>query len=185
MKIRKLSHDNSIELLKTKGYQKIEGKKLKGEKHKIALCSLFLTEYKETLTKDDINQIQVHYAEMLEVVRTLMISSKTNIKELDFEQNQAIQWYKNAVPEKQKLANARLDMLQKFYELLKMKTEAVKDQLKDVLSSFKQLVEAHKISFARVEQVRRETFKKLGGFSKGIYIESASKIKTNTTSYSM
>ena len=145
MKIEKLSHNNSIKLLETKGNLKIEGKELKGKELKNKLCSLFLSEYKETLTKDDVNQLSVHYAEMLEVIRTLMIASKTDIKEGNLQQNQPINWYKSNTLSKNRLKMARVDLLQKFYEFLSLKTEAVKDQLKDMLNSFKQLVDAHKI----------------------------------------
>ena len=84
-----------------------------------------------------------------------------------------------------RLKMARVDLLQKFYEFLSLKTEAVKDQLKDMLNSFKQLVDAHKISFAKVEQVRRQISKKLGGFSKGVYIESVLKVRKKTQEYSV
>ena len=68
-------------------------------------------------------------------------------------------------------------LLQKFEELLQMQTEAVKDQLNDIFNSFKYLVEAHKLSFVQVEQQRRDRFKKLGGFDKGLYLVGVSKTK--------
>jgi predicted house-cleaning noncanonical NTP pyrophosphatase (MazG superfamily) len=132
------------------------------------------------LDKDKPQQLQVHYADMLEVVRTLIVATKTNINNIDVQTNQTVDWYKNASPSKQKLTIARIDLLQKFDELLKMKTEAIKDQLLDMLESFKQLLVAHKLSFVQVEQTRRTMYKRLGGFSKGVYLESVSKIKTHT-----
>ena len=83
-----------------------------------------------------------------------------------------------------KLLNARVDLLQKFDELLQMETEAVKDQLIDVLVSFKRLIETNEFSWSEIEQQRREMFKLLGGYSKGIYLENVSLKKTNTAVYS-
>ena len=183
-KYNKLVRDNVAGLLKHQGYQEVKGRKLKGKKYKAELYSLFLQEYKETLDKDKPQQLQVHYADMLEVVRTLMVATKTNIKDIDFAKSQPIDWYQKISPSKQKLANARLDLLLKFDELLQMKTEAIRDQLGDILKSFKQLVETHGLQFAQVEQVRRVMYKRLGGFNQGIYLESVSKIRTNTTAYS-
>ena len=79
----KLVHDNVTDILKDQGYDKLQGKKLKGKKYKAELYSLFFHEYKETLRKDKPQQLQVHYAEMLEVIRTLMMATKTNIKDVD------------------------------------------------------------------------------------------------------
>lgn len=176
----KLVRDNVASLLKSQGYKKIEGKKLKGKKYKEELYSLFWQEYKETLSEDKSNRVQVNYADMLEVIRTLMISAKINLKDMDFDKNQPLQWYENNSPSKQKLLKARMDLLQKFDELLQCKTEAVKDQLKDVLYSFKQLIEAHQYSFVQVEEVRRTMFKKLGGYNKGIYLVNVSKTRAHT-----
>jgi len=180
-KCNKLVRDNVSELLQEQGFNKINQTKIKGKKYKAELYSLFLAEYKETLEKDKSAQLQIHYAEMLEVVRTLMIASKTDINDITTDNNQTMEWYKKASPSKRKLGEARIDLLQKFYELLNMKTEAIKDQLGDILKSFKQLVETHKVSFVKVEQTRRTMFKKLGGYSKGVYLESVS--KTSTYSY--
>ncbi|MBQ7797953.1 MAG: hypothetical protein IJ371_02395 [Clostridia bacterium] len=175
----KLVRDNVTEILKTQGYKEIKGKKLKGEKYKAKLYSLFLQEYKETLNTDEIAELHVHYADMLEVIRTLMITTKTNIKEIDFEKGQPMEWYQRTLSFKSKLNTARIDLLQKFDELLQIKTEAVKDQLGDILHSFRQLVEANNISFIDVEKVRRIMFKKLGGFSQGVYLVSVSQLKTH------
>jgi len=67
--------------------------------------------------------------------------------------------------------------LQKFDELLRTNTEAVKDQLGDLLISLKQLVEVNNLSFAKIEEIRRETFKKFGGFGEGFYLEGVSKVQ--------
>jgi len=180
----KLVRDNVASLLKNQGYQEIKGKKLKGKEYREELYSLFLQEYKETLSKEKPQQLQVHYADMLEIIRTLMVASKTNIREVDFSGNQSIQWYKNLSPSNKKLLEARIDLLQKFYELLPMQTEAVRDQLGDMLISFKDLVEANNLSFANVETQRREMYKRLGGFSQGVYLVSVSKTRTKSNTYS-
>lgn len=175
----KLVRDNVTGLLKSQGYEEIKGKNLKGKKYKAELYSLFLQEYKESLNdNNNLNQQQLHYVEMLEVVRTLMVASKTNIKDVGGKENPTMQWYKKADPSQQRLKKARLDLLQKFYELLQMKTEAIKDQLGDIFTSFKELIEANNLSFAQVEQARRVMYKKLGGFSKGTYLVSVSKTST-------
>ncbi len=179
----KLVRDNVPQALKSQGYQEISGRRLKGKEFKDKLCSLFLTDYKQTLTSDKPQQLQVHYADMLEIVRTLMIMTKTNMKQIDFDKNQALSWYVKTSPSKQKLKLARIDLLQKYDELLLMKTEAVRDQLGDILKSFKQLVETHGLSFDKIEEIRRVMFQNLGGY-KGIYLESVSLTKTDTRAYS-
>ena len=63
-----------------------------------------------------------------------------------------------------------------------MKTEAVKDQLNDTLISLRNLVESHELSFAKVEEMRKTMREKLGGFEKGVYLESVSKTKTANVS---
>lgn len=166
--------DNVAELLEAKGFNvKLEW--LDTDEHKIKLCSLFWQEFKITLSPDKASQLQVHYAEMLEVIRTLMVMSRSSVKEFDFDENQAVQWYKNTTSSNERLAKSRIDMLQKFNELLNCKTEAVKDQLKDVLTSFKQLVEAHGFTFAQIEKTRRTIYKKLGGYNKKTYLAGVSK----------
>jgi len=116
-KCNKLVRDNVSELLQEQGFNKINQTKIKGKKYKAELYSLFLAEYKETLEKDKSAQLQIHYAEMLEVVRTLMIASKTDINDITTDNNQTMEWYKKASPSKRKLGEARIDLLQKFYEL--------------------------------------------------------------------
>ena len=166
--------DNVPTLLEGKGFM-VKVERLSNEEHKSKLCSLFWHEYEQNLFTNKVAQLQVHYAEMLEVIRTLMVMSKTNVKEFDFDENQAVQWYKNSTSQKQKLEQARMDMLEKFSELLKCETEAIRDQLKDLLISFKHLVDAHGISFAEVEKTRREIYKKLGGYNTKTYLAGVAK----------
>ena len=183
MEIKSVVRDNALDKLK-RVYQKVEGRYLKGEERKTKLCSLFLSKYKETLNAENSQQLQVIYADMLEIVRTLMVITQTNVREIDFTANQSLDWYAKVSPSKQQLKTARIDLLQKFNELLTMKTEAIKDQLADMLKTFKQLIEAHKLSFAKIEEIRRAMFANLGGYSKGVYLESVSMKRTNTVAYS-
>lgn len=189
MEIKSVVRDNAPDKLK-KIYQKVEGRYIKAEERKAKLCSLFLVKYKETLKTKNLQQLQVIYADMLEIIRTLMVITKTNVKEIKFDtyDQHVNDWYKNATPIKQKsvkLTNARMDLLQKFDELLQMETEAVSDQLIDMLMSFKCLIEVNEFSWAEIEKQRRNMYKNLGGYSKGIYLESVSHKKTNTTAYSV
>ena len=181
--MRRLVRKKTLEKLYAEGYHG-EIEKKKGKQFKFELCSLFLAEYKETLYINKPNQLKVHYADMLEIIRTLMVASKINIKEVVVSQNQPMEWYRDNSPSKQKLKEARIDLLQKFDEFLQMKTEAVRDQLKDMFESFKRLVADHKLSFVQIEQTRRVMFEKLGGFQ-GDYLKSVSKIKTSTTADSV
>lgn len=183
----KLVRDNVADLLKEQGYQEVRGKKVEGKEYRNELYSLFLQEYKETLTENQKNKLQVHYAEMLEVVRTLMVSTKSDIKQFKPDKDQqVIEWYKQLSPikAKQKLVDARIDLLQKFYELLPMETEAIKDQLGDMLVSFKQLVEANGFSFSQIEELRRDIYKRLGGFKQGLYLVSVAKTRSKLSTYS-
>ena len=186
MEIKELSRDNAVELYKAQGYPYIKGKKIKGKEYKTELYSLFLARYKQTLEDDKVQKLQVDYADMIEVVTTLMVLTKTDFKNhLADESQQALHWYKSLSPSKTKLKDARIDLMQKFYELIPMKTEAVRDQLNDIITSLYELVEAHELSFANVEKTRKIMREKLGGFSKGIYIDSVSKVKTSTVEYSV
>lgn len=177
MKVKQLVRNDTAIALKNLGLD-VKGKILEGEEHKNELCSLFWQEYKDTLNTSSIKELLVHYADMLEVIRTLMVMSKTNVKDFDLGKNPAMQWYKKSSPNNDKLFDARLDILQKFSELLTIKTEAIKDQLNDILMSFKSLVEAHGLTFAQVEKTRRTMFKKLGGFNQGTYLMGVSKAQT-------
>ena len=177
MEVKELSRNKAAEMYKAQGFA-VKGKVLKGKEYKKQLYSLFLTRYKETLSNDKPQKLQVSYADMAEVITTLMAATKTKFKNnLTDKKQQAINWYKNLSPSKNKLAEARVDLIQKFYELIPMRTEAVKDQLNEMLISLCNLVETHELSFAKVEEMRKTMREKLGGFDKGVYIESVSKIK--------
>ena len=165
-----LVRDNVAGLLKDKGYA-IKGKKLKGEEFTFNLYSLFWQEFNDSLQYTEPKYLQVHYANMLEVLRTLMLKSKLSLKGIESNESQAISWYKSVGSSVQNEKMATIDLLQKTYELFTIKTEAIKDQLIDVFNSFKQFVEAKNVDFVQVETVRRIQFDKLGGFNKGVYLE--------------
>jgi len=162
-------------LLEDQGYQ-LKGYKLEGEQYDLELYSLFWQSFNQSLNAKQ-KQMEVCFADMMEIIKTLMIKNKVNPSQLKTDESQPIKWYKNLLPYKQKLANARTDFLQKFDELLRTNTEAVKDQLGDLLISLKQLVEVNNLSFAKIEEIRRETFKKFGGFGEGFYLEGVSKVQ--------
>jgi len=170
----KLVRDNVAGLLKSKGFA-IKGKNLKGEQYTAGLYSLFLRDFKGTFDAN-LRLLQIYYADMLEVIRTLMINNGVNIKGLKGGESQPVHWYKNLAASDQKLQTARTDLLEKFYELLQVKTEAIKDQLNDIFNSFKRVLEANNISFVQIEKVRRAQFDRLGGFNKGVYLEGVSRI---------
>jgi hypothetical protein len=129
---------------------------------------------------------------MLEVLQSLMKHTKTKFKNsLTDPKYQAMQWYKNLSPidSSERVKEARIDLMQKFQDLTMMKTEAVRDHLNEMVESLYNLVECHKLSFARkldrekvsfasVNATNKKMCENLGGFDKGVYIESVSKIKT-------
>ncbi|MFQ6723795.1 MAG: hypothetical protein ACLRFE_00485 [Clostridia bacterium] len=179
MKINELSRNKSVNLYKNQGYSNIDGKIVKGKELKAKLCSLFLSRYKQTLTEKQAKKLQVYYADMVEVIITLMEKTKAKFKNpFADKKQQALLWYKGISPSKTKLADVRIDLMQKFYEFILMETEAIKDQLNDIITSLYELVEAHGLEFAKVEQTRKIMRENLGGFSKGVYLESVSKTKT-------
>lgn len=195
MEIKELSRNDAVEMYKKQGYG-VKGKKLKGKEYKAKLYSTFLSRYKQTLECENPQKLVVAYADMLEVLQSLMKATKTKFKNnITNPKYQAMQWYKKLAPisSKQKLENARIDLMQKFYELIPMRTEAVKDHLNEMVESLYDLVESHKLSFERKADREKVSFasvntmnkmmcEKLGGFDKGIYIESVSKIKTSNLS---
>ena len=166
----KLVRDNVAGLLKDKGYA-IKGKKVKGEEYTFKLYSLFWQEFNESKQYSNPKYLQIHYADMLEAVRTLMLKNGLSLKDVESNETQPVKWYKNLVASPNRVKTATTDLLQKFYELLQIKTEAIKDQLIDIFNSFKQFVESNNVDFAQVEMVRRAQYDKLGGYNKGIYLE--------------
>lgn len=169
----KLVRSKVPEMLKEKGY-KLKGRKLDSATYKAKLHKLFLHEYKETLSKTNLTYTQVHYADMLEVIRTLRIQNQAkvcNVEELQF-----MEWYESFTPHLQKLKESRTDLLAKFYELLGIKNEEVaQDQLTELTNSFKKLVLASGLEPAQIERLRKDRLAKLGGFN-GVYLEKVSRV---------
>lgn len=162
----------------------VDSKMLKGKEYKKELYSLFFSRCKQTMQCDQSQKLQVYYADMVEVVTTLMSLTKTKFKNtLNDIKQQALLWYKSLSPSKNGLQEARVDLIQKFYELIPMKTEAVREQLNEILVSLRNLVEKHELSFADVEQLRKEMRKEMGGFS-GLYINTVVKKRNKTTTLS-
>jgi len=170
MKYNKLVRDKVADLLQDKGYI-VNTIKLEGEEYRLELYSLFWREFKESM-EDNKKHLRVHYADMLEVIRMLMLISNMDISKLDLMGNKAVEWYKNMTATQIKLSNARTDLTKTFYELLYTETEAIKDQLTDIFKSFNRLIGVSGLDFIQVEQTRRRNFKNLGGFNKGVYLQS-------------
>ena len=184
MKICELSRKKSPKVYEAQGYPYIEGKVLKGKELKDKSCSLFLTRYKQTLSEENVQKLQVYYADMMEVITGLMAKTKTQFKNPLADKNQqALQWYKGLTPAKTRLKEARIDLMQRFYEFTGMKTEAVRDQLNEMLTSLHNVIVEHGLNFNNVKALWKKMHEILGGFE--IYIESVSRTKTNTTSYSV
>ena len=76
MKICELSRKKSPKVYEAQGYPYIEGKVLKGKELKDKSCSLFLTRYKQTLAEENVQKLQVYYADMMEVITGLMAKTK-------------------------------------------------------------------------------------------------------------
>ena len=170
----KLVRDNVAGLLKNQGFE-LKGRKLQGEELDFQLFSLFWQNFKTTF-EGTIKEVKVAYAEMLEVIRTFMIKNEVNPSQLQSTESQPVKWYKNTLPAKEKLNNARANLLERFDELMGIKTqEARQDQLGDVLDGTKQVIGANGYEFAEIEEIRRESFKRFGGYTKGVYIEGVSK----------
>ena len=79
MKVKELSRNNAVEMYKSQGFS-VKGRIVKGKEYKAQLYSLFLSRYRETLEVDKPQKLQVCYADMAEVVRTLMVITKTKLK---------------------------------------------------------------------------------------------------------
>ena len=167
MEIKELSRDNVAELYVAQGYPFVKGKILKGKELMAKSCSLFLARFKQTLQEDNIQKLQVYYADMMEDIINLMSKSRTQFKNPYEDKNkQALQWYKKLSPAKSGLKEARIDLMQKFYEFIGMKTEAVRDQLNEILASLANVIEEQGLKFANVENTRKSMRAKLGDLIK-------------------
>jgi galactose-1-phosphate uridylyltransferase len=184
MEIKELSRDNVAEAYVAQGYPLVKGKILKGKELMAKSCSLFLARFKQTLQEDNVQKLQVYYADMMEDLINLMSKSRTQFKNPYEDKNkQALQWYKKLSPAKSGLKEARIDLMQKFYEFTGMKTEAVRDQLNELLASLANVMEQQGLEVSKVETTRKSMRAKLGGFDKGVYIDSVSHVNTNAINY--
>ena len=133
-----------------------------------------MQEYKEALAKPYLEHSQVHYANMLEVVRTLRMFNNAN--SVGIEEQQAFEWYNGFTPKLQKLKEARMDLLVKYYELLNIQNDEVMQiQLAELTNSFKNLVLASGLEPINIEKLRKNQLIQLGGFN-GVYLEKVSRV---------
>ena len=175
-KFNKLIRDNVSNLLEQKGYQ-VDAIKLKGDKYKYELYSLFLQEFKASEKHENKEKVKICYADMFDILYALMKYNKGSEKELtSFDEQQPLTWYKKMLPSKLKMQLTRMNLLEKYNELLELhNNEVIKDQLKELFNGLKDLVEANKLSLKEVEKIRQQKLEKQGGFSKGIYLQGVSK----------
>ena len=180
----RLVRDNVAGLLEDKGFV-VNKEKFDTNKYKTNLYSLFLLQVKEskaiessdTKSKQHLEEI---YAEMLEIIRTIAKVEKIPSTDINFNKTTSpADWYKKLMPKKLQLKLAQANLLDKFNELLIIKNKEVKTtQLQEIVTGFKEVLNAHEIGFNQVELKRRDMFKKLGGYSQGVYIKGVSKSVT-------
>ena len=123
MEINELSRNRAVEVYKTQGYG-VKGRIIKGKEYKVQLYSLFWARFKQTLDCDNPQKLVVLYADMLEVLQSLMKHTKTKFKNnLADPKYQAMQWYKDLSPldTAERLKGLRIDLMQKFQDLMMMK----------------------------------------------------------------
>lgn len=176
-KYNKLVRNKVPNLLENKNY-KVKTKKLDEKQLKIELYSLFLSNLKNSERTP--NKQLTCYADMLEVIRTL---AGTKIDNIDKDvQNQPLKWYKRLMSKQVRINQSRTNLLEKYDELIQIKNvEVFQEQLKEVCTAFKELVEAKGSDFKRVQALCEDRMAKLGGFSQGIYlegVENSTKVET-------
>lgn len=168
----KLVRSKVPQMLQEKGY-KVQCVKLDSATFKLKLHELFLHEYKEALSKSNLRYVQAHYADMLEIIRTLRIQNQAkacNVEDLKF-----IEWYDSFTPEMRRLKECRTDLLVKFYELLGVEdSEVVQEQLTELTNSFKKLIVASGLQASQIEELRKKRLAELGGF--GVYLGKVSRV---------
>ena len=177
----RLVRDNITGLLENKGFS-VNSERLDTNRFKINLYSLFLLQIKESkeLNTDDEKskqKLQEIYADMLEIIKTIAKVEKISAKDISLEKSpKPIDWYKKLMPKSLRLKIAQTDLLNQFDEFLVIKNQEVKtSQLQEIVTDFKNVLNAQEISFNQVELTRRDMFKKFGGYSQGVYIKGYSK----------
>lgn len=180
-KFNKLVRNRVSGLLENKGF-KVTTKKLDDEQREKGLYSLFLREFKECEAELDVKKVQVHHADMLEVVQTLS-SVDIKVEDLKNNRNQAMKWYQKLMSAKERIMQARTNLLLKYDELLRIKNNEVRqEQLKEVFVALKDWIEERGFDFSKAIVLQKERLKKLGGFSQGIYLEEVE--RANKIEYS-
>lgn len=174
----KLVRNNALS--KAQGVE-FRSKKVKGKEFKTKLLALFLDEYQQSLSQTDEKKLITNYAEMLEIIKTLVVENQSSLQEISSNNSsQAMDWYTALISDEEKVYYSSTDLLERYYELLSIENnEVFKDGLKDLFVSFKQVIKANNISFKQVELLRRAKAEKIGGFDKGIYLQGVVRINEN------
>lgn len=125
-------------------------------KTKERLYREFLRVFKQT-EKEGAKQAE-RYAEMLETIRQIIISGGIKVSEVGkCAESQPISWYKQMVSKQQAILNSRKELLERFGELMSVKTpEVFGDVVKEMFVSFRGLVKSSGYSFNEIEMIRRE-----------------------------
>lgn len=116
----------------------------------------FLRVFKMATT--DNREQQQCYAELLEVIRNLIISCNVRVSEVGkCAESQPITWYKQMIPKEQAILNSKIELMQRFSEFINAKSQEVKvDIVKELFVSFRGLLNASGLKFNQIEQLRRE-----------------------------
>lgn len=117
----------------------------------------FLRAFKQTKNTSG-EQQKVYYAEMLEVIRKLIISCDMNVSEVGkCAESQPISWYKRTVSGEQAVLNSQRELLERFAELMSVESpEVYGDLIEEVFVAFRGLVKASNLTLKSVEMTRRE-----------------------------
>lgn len=104
------------------------------------------------------SQRQVCYAEMLEVIRKLIISSDTKVSDVGkCAESQPISWYKQTISKEQAEFNSTVELLERFSELMAVESQEVfRDVVKELFVSFRGMVKSSGYSLKEIEMIRRE-----------------------------
>lgn len=104
------------------------------------------------------SQQRVCYAEMLEIIRKLIISCNIEISEVSkCAESQPISWYKQTISKEQAVMNSQKELLERFGELIEVESQEVfRDVVKELFVSFRGMVKSSGYSFKEVEMTRRE-----------------------------
>lgn len=115
----------------------------------------FLRVFKKATTNN--REQQQNYAELLEVIRKLIISCNVKVSEVGkCAESQSITWYKKMLPKERAILNSKIELMKRFEEFINAKSQEVKgDILKEIFVSFRGLLNASGLKFDQIEQLRR------------------------------